>query len=344
MGYLVEAWLGVAEVDDDEGDGGRDGGPRHVEAEHVGDEHADGDHVREALEEQLPPVLRALHEPPVLRRDVLRHHRLGVAAVVVLRRCGGGGVAVVFLVVVERRAAALLDGLHLLAGGDLVGAAGAAVELLPVHAEQHEHVDPHAGEHGGEDAEEEGNKGDLAVEGDDQVLRVADGRRAGADVGAGGEREQERLRREVALGGELEHELGEDDAAGVVGEERAGERGDDADAAHEVAPALAPPRQQPAQVPEHAGVLEVAADDHGGEEEAQDGEVDGGVGVVGADHVEHDHQHRAQQRPRRPPDRQERHRREHRQHPEHTERHRPHHHLRQRRQRHGRLSLSLQCS
>ena len=60
-------------------------------------------------------------------------------------------------------------------------------------------------------------------------------------VGAGGEREQEGLSGEAALGGEFQHELGEHDAAGVVGEERTGERGDDADAAQQVAAALAPP-------------------------------------------------------------------------------------------------------
>jgi len=55
-------------------------------------------------------------------------------------------------------------------------------------------------------------------------------------VGAGGEREQEGLSGEAALGGEFQH-----DAAGVVGEECTGERGDDADAAQQVAAALAPP-------------------------------------------------------------------------------------------------------
>ena len=58
--YLVQARLSVAEVNDDERDGGGNGGPRHVEAKHVGHEHADGDDVREALEEQLTPLLRAL--------------------------------------------------------------------------------------------------------------------------------------------------------------------------------------------------------------------------------------------------------------------------------------------
>ena len=58
-------------------------------------------------------------------------------------------------------------------------------------------------------------------------------------MGTGGEREQEGLDGEVALGGELRHNLGEHDAAGVVGEERTGERDDDADGEQQVVAALA---------------------------------------------------------------------------------------------------------
>uniref|UniRef100_A0A0A9F7Y3 Uncharacterized protein n=1 Tax=Arundo donax TaxID=35708 RepID=A0A0A9F7Y3_ARUDO len=226
-------------------------------------------------------------------------------------------------------------------GDDVLGGVGglAAVELVPVEAEEDGGVDDGADKRGGEDAEDELAEGDPALDGDDEVLRVADGRGGGSDVGAGREREEERLGRQVVLARDLEDELGKHDAAGVVGEERGGERGDGAGADQEVAPAMAPPREQPAQVAEHVGALKVDAHHHGAEEEAQDGKVHRSVRLVSAHHAQQHHEHGAQQRTRRATDRKERHRREHRQHPEDAERRTTQRNLHHRLHRHYSLTL-----
>nr|ABA95993.1 hypothetical protein LOC_Os12g08480 [Oryza sativa Japonica Group] len=160
----------------------------------------------------------------------------------------------------------------------------AALELVTLGGEvppevEDARVGEDADDHHREDAEEELAERDAALDGDDEVLRVADGRGSRADVGAGGEREEERLRREVVLARHLEDELGEDDAAGVVGEERAGDGGDDADAEEEVLAAAALPGEHVAEVLEHVGALQEDGDDHGAEEEAEDGEVDRSIDV-----------------------------------------------------------------
>ncbi|BAT11087.1 Os10g0447950 [Oryza sativa Japonica Group] len=241
----------------------------------------------------------------------------------------------------------------LLVGDDLgTMRAAAALELVavggevpPEVAEEDAGVGEDADDHRREHAEEELAERDAALDGDDEVLRVADGRRRRPDVGARREREEERLRREVVLARHLEDELGEDDAGGVVGEERAGDGGDDADAEEEVLAAAALPRQHVAEVLEHVGALQEDGDDHGAEEEAEDGEVDGGVRLLGCHHAEEHHQHGAQEGPRRATHRHERHRREHGQHPEDRERHASQHHLRRAREHHLlRLARSIESN
>lgn len=103
------------------------------------------------------------------------------------------------------------------------------------------------------------------------------------------------MRREVLLPSDLQHELGQHNAASVVGEKSAGNGGDETDAAEQVFGSSAFPGEERPQVLEHVGSLEVDADDHGSEEEAEDGEVDGCVGLVGGDDLEDDHEHGAEE-------------------------------------------------
>jgi len=207
-------------------------------------------------------------------------------------------------------------------------------EVPPEVAEQDAGVCDDADDHGREDADEELSEGDAALHGDDEVLRVADGRGGGADVGAGRQGQQERLRGQVVLPGQLEDELGEHDAAGVVGEERAGDGGHEADAEEQVLASPAPPRQRAAEVLEHVGALEEDADDHGAEEEAEDREVDGLVGLLGGHDAEEHHEHGAQEGARGAAHGHEGHRREDGQHPEDGEGDASQHNLVRARKRH----------
>jgi hypothetical protein len=101
-------------------------------------------------------------------------------------------------------------------------AAGGALEVLTVHAKQHDPVDAYPGEHGRQDAEEELEEGDLAVEGDDQVLRVADGRAWRWSRFWRWWRAQAGRAWRGGLRSAVHDELGEHDTAGVAGEECAG--------------------------------------------------------------------------------------------------------------------------
>lgn len=103
------------------------------------------------------------------------------------------------------------------------------------------------------------------------------------------------MRRKILLPSDLQHELSQDHTTSVVSEKSAGNSGDEAHAAEQVLGSSASPREQRAQVLEHVGSLEVDANDHGSEEEAEDREVDGGVGLVGGDDLEDDHEHGAEE-------------------------------------------------
>eukprot|EP00850_Spirogloea_muscicola_P021645 SM000256S08699 [mRNA] locus=s256:147198:148679:- [translate_table: standard] len=136
----------------------------------------------------------------------------------------------------------------------------------------------------------------------------------------GGKGHEEGLRRVAPLLAEEEQEGREDDAGGVVGEQGAAQAGEQADAAEQVPSSCArqgvagervrgrgrgwrggaesrragrtagAPGEGAREVAEEVGALQVGADEHGAEEQRQDGQVDGGKGGGRRQDLEDDHE------------------------------------------------------